>query len=167
MRYASALLLLLLSGPILHPSFLLAQESDKDLQRLANERNKFSRQTNLVDRAKTGIKISELLITFVRDAAQQGEFELMQSRLTEYTEVIQSAHESLVQTGRDAHSKPSGFKDLEIAIRRQLRQLEDIGGALTYDQRDPVLKAQSDVAGVREAILKAMFGGQNAAVNRP
>jgi hypothetical protein len=156
MKYALALLLLI------PPTCLLSQDNTKQLQRLTSEQAKLKRQTDPVARAKTGIKISEVLLTLVSDAANQGNMEVMQQRLTEYTEVVQSAHQTMVQTGRDAHRKPGGFKDLEIAIRRQLRQLEDIGGLLSFDERDPVLKAQAAASEVRDAILKAMFGGQNA-----
>ena len=41
----------------------------------------------------------------------------------------------MIKTGRDAHRKPKGFKDLEISLRRQVRILDDIGKGLTFDQR--------------------------------
>jgi hypothetical protein len=156
MKYALALLLLI------QPTWLSGQDP-KQLQRLTNEQAKLQRQKDPVDRAKTGIKISEILLAFAGEAANSGDMETMQQRLSEYTETIQTAHRTLVETGRDAHRKPGGFKDLEIAIRRHLRQLEDMGGILSFDERDPVLKARDEASGVREAILNAMFGGQNAA----
>jgi hypothetical protein len=162
MKYAPSLLLLLvLNGCVIHTASLLPQ-SNKQLSRLDQEREKLKRQTNPVDRTKTQIKISEILLTLAGDAIKAGDLELMEDRLSQYSDTIQDAHQTMVKTGRDPHSKPGGFKDLEIALRRELRQLEDLGGTLTFDQREPVMKARSEAADIRDALLKALLGGQNA-----
>ena len=135
---------------------------DKRLQRLEKERQNLARQTDPVGRTKTEIRISEILLTLVSDAVQSGEIEAMEKRLDEYTAAIQDAHQTMMKTGRDAHRRPGGFKDLEIALRRQVRQLEDIGKGLTFDQRDPVDKAREQAADIRDDLLKALFGEQNA-----
>jgi|SRR5688572_6001112 len=163
MKYLSTFVLLLaLNGCALHSTSLLPRQNNKQLEQLSKEREKLKRQTNPVDRTKTDIKISEILLTFVGDAVKQGDFELMEARLDEYLAVIQDAHQTMMNTKRDAHSKPGGFKDLEIALRRQLRQLEDLGGALAFDQRDPVERVREEASDIRDALIKALFGGQNA-----
>ena len=101
-------------------------------------------------------------MTLVSDAVKNGDLERMEQRLDEYVAAIQDAHQSMVKTGRDAHRKPKGFKDLEIALRRQVRQLDDIGAGLTFDQREPVVKAREQASSIRDDLLKALFGEQNA-----
>ena len=135
---------------------------DKRLERLQKEREKLVRQTDPVGRTKTQIKVAEVLLTLVSDAVQSGEPEVMEKRLGEYMAAIQNAHDTMMKTGRDAHKKPGGFKDLEIALRRHIRQLEDIGKGLSFDQRDPVDKARAEAAEIRDDLLKALFGEQNA-----
>jgi hypothetical protein len=137
-------------------------EYDKRLQQLEKERTKLKTQSDPVDRTKTHIKISEILITLVTDAIKTSDMEVMEHRLDEYVTTIQNAHETMVKTGRDAHKKPKGFKDLEIALRRQVRQLEDIGGALTFDQREPVERAKTEAVEIRDNLLKLLFGGTSA-----
>jgi hypothetical protein len=139
-----------------------AAQADKQLQRLQKEIDKLTRQTDPVGRTKTEIKISEILLTMIGDAVRAGDMELMEMRLSEYMAAIQDAHQTMMKTGRDAHRKPGGFKDLEIALRRQVRQLEDIGQALAYDERQPVEKAKDEAADIRDELLKALFGEQNA-----
>jgi hypothetical protein len=119
-------------------------------------------QGDPVSRTKTNIKISEILITLITDAVRGGDLEVMEHRLDEYTAAIQDAHQTMVKTGRDAHRKPGGFKDLEIALRRQVRQLEDLGGTLTFDQREPVEKAKTQAAEIRDNLIKLLFGGTSA-----
>jgi hypothetical protein len=135
---------------------------DKRLERLQKERDKLGRLTDPVDRTKTNIAISEILLSLAGDAARSGEPEALEKRLSEYVEAIQDAHQSMVKTGRDAHRKPKGFKDLEIALRRQIRMLDDLGHGVTFDQREPVDKARQEASDIRDDLLKALFGEQNA-----
>ena len=88
--------------------------------------------------------------------------EAMQKYIGEYLVAIEDAHQTMMKTGRDAHRKPGGFKDLEIALRRHVRQLVDIGKSLTYDEREPLEKAKEEAIDIRDDLLKALFGEQNA-----
>lgn len=140
----------------------LQGQYDKRLERLQRERDKLNRITDPVDRTKTDINISEILLTLASEAVKTGEPEVLEKRLKEYVEAIQDAHQSMIKTGRDAHRKPKGFKELEIALRRQIRTLDDIGRTLTFDQRDPVDRAKQEASEIRDELLKALFGEQNA-----
>jgi hypothetical protein len=140
----------------------LQAQLDRRLERLQKERDKLNRITDPVDRTKTNIAISEILLSFAGDAARSGEPEALEKRLNEYVDAIQDAHQSMVKTGRDAHKKPKGFKDLEIALRRQIRMLDDLGHGVTFDQREPVDKARQEASDIRDDLLKALFGEQNA-----
>lgn len=158
--FISALAALLLNSCAFH-SFSL-QQPDRRLLDLQREQDKLKRTTDPVDHAKSDIKISEILLSLASDAARNGDMETMQQRLGEYTSSIQDAHNTLTATGRDARKKPHGFKDLEIALRKQINQLRDIGEALTFDQRDPVEKARNEATRIRDDLLKSLFGSQNA-----
>ncbi|MBI2149744.1 MAG: hypothetical protein HYU27_03960 [Acidobacteria bacterium] len=158
------LVLVLLSGVnscAIHSASLRGQ-NDKRLQQLDKEKDKLKRQNDPVDRAKTGIKISEILLSLVSDAVRRGDLESMESRLDEYVTTIHGAHQSMVKSGRDARRRPKGFKELEIALRRQVRQLDDLGQQLTFDQREPLDKAKGQASDIRDDLLKALFGEQNA-----
>jgi hypothetical protein len=140
----------------------LAFQSNRNLERLEKERANLLRQSDPVGRTKTEIKISELLLTLISDAVQAGDMEVMQKYIAEYLAAIQDAHQTMMKTGRDAHRKPGGFKELEIALRRHVRQLVDIGKALTFDEREPLDKAKDEAIDIRDDLLKALFGEQNA-----
>jgi hypothetical protein len=139
-----------------------AVQPNKQLERLQKEKANLARQTDPVGRTKTQIKISELLLILVSDAVQAGDMDSMQKYIDEYVAAIQDAHQTMMKTGRDAHRKPGGFKDLEIALRRHVRQLTDIGKSLTYDEREPLEKAKQEAIDIRDDLLKAFFGEQNA-----
>jgi hypothetical protein len=140
----------------------LQGQYDKRLERLQKEKDRLNRISDPVDRVRTEITISEILLSLASDAVKTGEPESFTKRLNEYVEAISDAHQTMSKTGRDAHRKPKGFKDLEIALRRQIRILDDLAHAVTYDQRDPVEKAKQKASDMREELLKALFGEQNA-----
>ena len=160
-RSVVLLTLLSISSCAARPASLRAQY-DKRLLNLEKERDKLKRQTDPVGRARTDVKISEILLSLVSDAVRSADIELMEQRLDEYVAAIQDAHQTMTKTRRDAHRQPKGFKDLEIALRRQVRQLEDIGQGLTVDQREAVDKAKGQASDIRNDLLKALFGEENA-----
>ena len=136
-------------------------QQDKRLITLQRERDKVKKATDPVSKTKSNIVISEILLDLTRDAARAGDIDSLDKRLDEYAGVIQDAHQTMIKTGKDAHKSPKGFRELEIALRKQVNQLEDIGRALTVDQRDPVDKVRNEAIRLREELLKALFGSQN------
>jgi len=158
----SILMIAGLTSCAIRPSFLQRTQYDKRLESLQKERAKLSRQTDPVDRTKTNIKIADMLLTLATDAVKTGEPEVLDKRMTEYVETIRDAHQTMMKTGRDAHRKPKGFKDLEIALRKHERILKEIAMSVTFDQRDPVEKAMQEAAQIREDVFRALFGENNA-----
>jgi hypothetical protein len=156
------LLMVIASSSCVVRTAALQPQIDKRLERLDRDREKLKRTNDPVDRTKIDIDISEILLSLVSDAVKSGEPEVLEKRLSEYVETIQDAHQAMMKTGRDAHRKPKGFKELEISLRRQIRILDDIGRGLTFDQREPVEKAKQQASDIRDDLLKALFGEPNA-----
>ena len=129
----------------------------KSEESLQKEQKNLERASDPVSRTKVQIKISELLITLVTDAARAGKDSLVEQRLNDYANTIQDAHLTMMKTGRDAHKHPAGFKDLEIALRKQQHRLSDIGKLLDYDQRGAVDKAQKLASDIGDQLVKVML----------
>ena len=113
--------ILLLTGALAPVARATDETRAKELQR---ERAKLQKVTDPVERAKIGVKISDILIEDVGDAVRKGNIADMQTQLAAYAETIENAHQELVDSGRNAAKKPSGFKELEIALRQQVRKLD-------------------------------------------
>ena len=134
-----------------------AAEDEVRIRELRKEQERLEREKDPVDRAKIGIKISELLLDSIGDAAREGDFTAMESQVSAYTTTIQEAHQSLVDSGRDAQRKAGGFKELEIALRKHIRIFEDVARTLNLDKRVPLEKAKDLASGIRNRLLKALF----------
>jgi len=150
-RIASCLLVLLLTSL---PAWAGAENRALELQR---EREKLGKEKDPVDRAKIGIKISDLLLDNVADTLRDGNYTAMQQELSAYTSAIEDAHQALATSGRDAQKKSGGFKELEIALRKQVRKFDDYARTLTTDRREPLEKAKKLATGIRDKLLKALF----------
>ena len=150
-RIAPCLLVLLLTGA---PGYAGTENRALELQR---ERAKLEKEKDPVDRAKIGIKISDLLLENVADSIRDGNFAEMQEELSVYTSTIEEAHQALVNSGHNAQKKSGGFTDLEIAIRKQVRKFDDYARMLTYERREPIEQAKKLATGIRDKLLKALF----------
>src|SRR5215510_9709387 len=159
-RLPLMLIVVALSSCTIRTGFLQGQ-IDKRLERLQKEKDKLSRATDPVDRTKTDITISEILLSLATDAVKTGEPELLGKRLNEYVETIRDAHQTMMKTGRDAQRKAKGFKELEMALRRQIRMLDDMARSVSFDQRDPVEKTKQEVSEIRDDVFRALFGEHN------
>ena len=130
---------------------------DDRAKQLERERQKFEREDDPVSRAKIGIKIGDLLLDDVAQSVKDGKFDQMEQQLTAYHDTIAAAHESLVDSGRNASKKSGGFKELEIALRKHARKFEDFARLLNIQRRIPLEKARDFANSVREKLLKALF----------
>ena len=112
-----------------------------------------------MDRTRIQVRISELVISFMGDAIDDGDFERLERRTAEYREVILNARDTMMNSGRDASRRDAGFRDLEIALRQQVSQLDDIGSLLTFELRQPIEQLAFEVAEIRDELIDAMFPG--------
>jgi hypothetical protein len=144
------LILLLTAAPI-------CAGADNRALELQREREKLEREKDPIDRAKIGIKISDLLLEDVADSLKAGKFEQMETQLSAYTETIEGAHKALVDSGRDAQKKSGGFTNLEIAIRKQIRKFDDYARMVATDRRGPIEQTKKLATGIRDKLLKALF----------
>ena len=115
------------------------------------------RESDPVRKAKIEIRLSRLKLSQAMSACGKGDFEATNELLAAYLERIKSAWATLKASGRQAHKKPAGFKDLDIALREDSRYLEDLRHRVPYMARSPVDKVAEEVEVLRSEVLKALF----------
>jgi two-component sensor histidine kinase len=120
-------------------------------------RRKLDRERDADDRAKITVQLGAALLDHVAEAFKDGAVADGEKLLDEYVEAMRRAHEDLVKSGRDARRSPSGFKDLEIHLRRSHRELDELGHLLTFDEREPLQKAREEIEGIRREILQNLM----------
>ena len=149
--------LVLLLVVALAPTALAATDEER-ARELQKERAKLEKVTDPVDRAKIGIKISEILLEDVGESVKEGDLTQMEQQLVQYSAAIQEAHQVLLDSGRNAAKKPGGFKELEIALRKHARTFDDFTRMVNSLQaRVPIERAKELAIGIRDKLLKALF----------
>jgi hypothetical protein len=139
------------------------EPSDRLSVRLTRERQTLERSmaqssADPVARTKTLIRISDILLTFAHRAAVEGETGTLRSSLSDYLDAVALGRRTMIESGRDARKKTDGFMDLEIALRRQLRELQDIQKALAFDDRAIADEAIDKAEETRNVMLNAVMG---------
>ena len=124
---------------------------------LQKERSNLTRTSDPVSRTKIEIKISDLLITLMTDAARAGEDKRAEQYLSDYSNAISDAHLTMMKTGKDAHKHPEGYKDLEISLRKQQSRLSDAGKLMDIDSREAVDKVRKQASAISDQLVKTML----------
>lgn len=123
--------------------------------------DKLQQATNPVAKVKTLIRMSKIDLKEAASHIKKGDLSSADTFLERYVVSILQAQEVLKSSGRNAQKNPSGFRELEISLHDQLRQLEDIRDGYPYDQQEKIEKAIQTGKAVQEEMLQAIFGPEN------
>ena len=124
---------------------------------IRKERSSLERSSNPVDRTKIDIRIADLLIEVLAEAARTKDDKLIEQHIKDYAATIQDAQQTMMGTKVDAHKHPAGFKDLEISLRKQQRRLDDISKMVDAEQRDAIAKLKKLASNIDDQIVNTML----------
>lgn len=121
---------------------------------------RLQREQNPVKKAKIEIRLARLKLLRGLDACQKDDHEQCQQGLSTYFDLISSSWQRLKSSGRQAVRQPQGFKELDIALREDLRRLEDLKRGVPFADRGEVEKTSEEIEKIRNEVLKALFPGE-------
>ena len=133
-------------------------KEDKRIKQLQNEQKKLARTNNPESRAKSLMKIAEITLSYLTEAATANDFAKMKSYVEQYRQAVTDARDTMMRSGLDPHKKSGGYKAVEIALRRQIRNLQDIARLLTVDEREPIDETIDIAMKIRDEFIHALFG---------
>ena len=123
-------------------------------ERLAIERGRLSELADPVARTKSYIVISDLLLSFAADAAREQAYDFRV--LLEYGRTIRTARETIVNSERRLDRLPQGYTDLEGALRRQVRTLQDFRRNVDPRDEEPLDQAIQVASSIREEMTNML-----------
>jgi hypothetical protein len=130
---------------------------DQRANRLQSEQKKLDRTRDPADRAESLMKIAEITLSYVGEAAKANDYLMMQLYLDQYRQAVSDARDTMMNSGFDPYKKPKGYKTVELAIRKHLRVLEDTARTLTLEQRKPVDDVIDTTSKIRDEFLRVLF----------
>jgi len=122
--------------------------------------SELEREKNPVKRARKLPKLGEAELDRVRDLTAIGKYDEAQATIEEYLEGVESTFAALKATGINAEKKSSGFKHLQIHLRRSARQLTDIIAALPFERRKPFQEVHDRVEVIDNELIDMLFPRQ-------
>jgi hypothetical protein len=134
------------------------ETSDKNYLKLEQ---KLKTTTDPIGKAKILIQMADVQLQGATHHAKKSNFTEADQSLSRYRSIIHETQEILISSGKNAQKNPTGFKDFEIALRRQLRALEDLRSNYPYELAQGLNGTIEEAKAAQESMLVQIFGEGN------
>ena len=147
-----ALLVVALVGTPLHA---FREDREDDLL------SRIQREHNLVKKAKYEIRLARLKLLGGAGACEKDDHDGCSKSMSAYLELMNSSWKDLNSSGRNAVKQPSGFKELDIALREDVYFLDDLRRRMPIEDAgglDPVIHEADKI---HNEVIDALFPSGN------
>ncbi len=118
-------------------------------------------EPNLEKRSVLALDNAARALKSAREAyLAEGDMKQVGASLTEVSESVDLAYDSLQQTHKTPSRSPKYFKKAEIDTRELLRRIDDLREQMSVDDRDTIEKVRAVVQKVHESLLEGIMGGK-------
>jgi hypothetical protein len=114
-------------------------------------------ESSPVKKAKDEIKLAQLKLAQAQTAYSQGHVDAGARLVGALVDALKSSWKFLQESGRKASKHPDGFRELDIALRENVRSLQDLGRTVNYFDRTPLTSAAQQLDQEREEVLHELF----------
>lgn len=123
-------------------------------------RTEFEREADPVKRAKLFTKFGDSLYRVFRNEVQGSNYEQAEKKLLEYRDTAKSLHAALKAAVPDPERKSGGFKQLQIHVRKTIRNIGQTVLNIPVPLRVPFLAIRNDLEGLDKQLLDDLFPRQ-------
>ena len=157
-RLGTSIVVLLIALAGFDPALCLGQTKQDTRERdIENERKKLAKEKDPADRAESLMKIADITLTYLSEAASANDVGGVESYTELYRQTLTDARNEMMMSGLDGYKKPKGYQTIETSVRRQLRVLQETARKLNLEARKPIEKVIDTASKVRDEMLKALF----------
>ncbi len=114
-------------------------------------------QGDPVSRARAFPKYGEDLIREAREAVQNADYEKSEKILTRYRDAVKELHENLRAHVDNPEKRPNGFKQLQIHLRKSLRDLDNLIASIPVNLHPPFEFLRKEIEKVDRALIEDLF----------
>jgi hypothetical protein len=126
---------------------------------VAKLREQIQRQKNPVKKAKLEIRLARFELQQVVAAYDHNQAMQGRQLLGNYLQEMNESWSMLKNSGRNAAKSPSGFMQLEIALRENARVLTDLRDRVAYLDEAPIERTLGVLNQLHSRVLLALFPG--------
>ena len=110
-----------------------------------------------IRKAKYEIRLGHLKLLQGAVACQKDDHDACSKSLSAYLELMNNSWKDLKSSGRNAVKQPSGFKELDIALREDAHTLDDLKHRMPLEDRDALDPVIQEVEKIHDEDFTALF----------
>lgn len=141
-------------------SLLSAAPPPASQDEILRRRQEYDRERDPVNKAKRLPRLGEAHIAAARRAIRDDNVPLAITLLQEHRDLIDSTRQALLAAIPDPEKKPSGFKQVEIHVRKTLAQMADIIAEAPVSERPPLEAIRADLERLNRQLIRDLFPRQ-------
>jgi hypothetical protein len=134
-------------------AFPLRAAADK----LAELQAEFDRESSGVRKAKLLDKLGDAQFVQTREAGKSNDYNTVDMTMEKYRDNVRSAFESLKKQHPGAERHPNGYKQLEMSLRKGIREVDDTLLVAPAEYRPPLQLVRQDLITIDDDLLRMLF----------
>ena len=131
--------------------------SDKSKPTTSELQNRFDHEPNSVHKAKIFEKLSDEQLAEVRHASQASDYNAVGTIMEKYRDNARAAVDALKKEHPNAEHQINGYKQLQIHIRRAIRDLKETVLLAPDEYKPPLQLVERDLALIDDELLQSLF----------
>ncbi len=145
-------------NPGLWPATSVRDASDKTRSGTSSElQARFDHETNSVHKAKLFEKLSDEQLAEVRHASQASDYNAIGTIMEKYRDNARAAVDALKKEHPNADHQLNGYKQLQIHIRRAIRDLKETVLLAPDEYKPPLRLVEHDLSLIDDELLQSLF----------
>jgi hypothetical protein len=148
-------------------AIVLLAASPAAAQSVAELQSHFDAEPNSVRKAKLIEKLGDAQFAEARRAGKEGDNNVVGFTLEKYRDNVRAALEALKKQHPDAEKHSNGYRQLEIHLRKGIREVEEAMLAAPEPYRPPLQLVRTDLVAMDEEMIKLLFPHRPAEQHRP
>jgi len=118
---------------------------------------RFDNETNAVHKAKLLQKLGDAQLEEARRAGKAGDHNLLGLTLEKYRDNVRAAFDVLKKQHPDAEKQSNGYRQLEMHLRKGIREVDDALVVSPEDYKPPLQLVRQDLIDLDDELLKMLF----------
>jgi hypothetical protein len=126
---------------------------------------RFDHESNSVHKAKFFDKLGDQQLAETRHASRSGDFATVGQVMEKYRDNARAAFDALKKEHPNAEHQLNGYKQLQMHVRKALRELKELLLLAPTEYKPPLQLVQDDLASMDDELLRMLFPPRPGAKN--
>jgi hypothetical protein len=136
-------------------------------QSVAELQTRFDGEANSVHKAKVLEKLGDAQFAEARHAEKEGDNNAVDATLEKYRDNVRAALDALKKQHPDAEKHSNGYRQLEMHLRKGIRETEEAMLAAPEPYKPPLQLVRADLVAMDEEMIKLLFPHRPAEPHPP